>query len=461
MEWTKGSRCGIDNCASRFYRVINGRRVCQNNHIQEGLETTGDDDDFVAVGQRIRQPRSQGSKSAYSKGIYQATTLRGAEAKRLIWECMQIVFQNQMRCVMTKCSLTADFEENCRELWACFLTVYATEKLTLSHLVCLVYLATRRSNDQVLLGDFNLWIRVSQFPYLETYKLLPPEKFRKLPSDLRKHFIPSSGPGRLRLHEQTVHIKKRLAKKFHHLRFHEIDPKYVCSRLCRDLLFPPVIYFGALSIYERYLTAQNPSNVHGGPMFEEIPAICSIIVSAKLYFGFDDPEANSVTYHDRLGFDVGLWEDLVRKLWILNPEIGRADERLAHTWTGDQIDDYLAWYSKHLTSTSHDKRIKSFFPVPKIRETIQDSYPSQEVLSELCEVLYATLPGETLKPGVPGSVYKIYSQRSRDVPSTILLLYEVMEKFLNTDSEFMRTIIRGFEIRVRSQFSTVKKRVIP
>lgn len=47
--YIRGPVCGVDNCPSRLWRVINGRRTCQYGHVMEGDVEFNDDDDNVNV----------------------------------------------------------------------------------------------------------------------------------------------------------------------------------------------------------------------------------------------------------------------------------------------------------------------------------------------------------------------------------------------------------------------------
>lgn len=449
MAWIKGPRCGIDNCASTFYQILSGHRVCQHGHVQIGLETTGDDDDFVATGQRIARPKVSG----VAKAAKESTILRGREAKLKTIELMQEVYKYQIKYVADKKHLSPIYEKAARNLWGLFLNYKKTSSIGLLDLVALAYLATRLINYPVLLVDFNLWIRSTDFPYFGSWRVVGQTQYETLPGEYRKQFQPTAEPGAFALHKTTKAIKRVL--KHTPLKFPEIDDRYVCFRMCQSLMFAPQVYVGALRLLD-VLKDRKAKNHRVFAYGEEIPASCAVVVAAKLYYGMDGVDRDLPS--NRLGneFDWQVWRDLMRKLWLMHPDFGRSDERLVQYWSEESIDAYLSWFQLCLGVVNEvEKRLASFFPNAEADpDTISNAPASTEIIHELCALLHTTECAPTRSKIKPGSQYQAYSVRvdsSEELPEMVGVLYNLISHLLGTDEYQIRQIVRAFERLLKTE----------
>lgn len=81
IRWTSGPVCGINNCTSRQWRIVDGQSICRNGHVREGdVEIV--DDEFENMGRAFRATKSQLSqlrsaglddqKDGHTRAIHQA-----------------------------------------------------------------------------------------------------------------------------------------------------------------------------------------------------------------------------------------------------------------------------------------------------------------------------------------------------------------------------------------------------
>ncbi|ANB11153.1 Rrn7p [Sugiyamaella lignohabitans] len=111
--WVRGPVCGVDNCRSRLWRSVDGRKVCQYGHVKEGIEVGDDDDDFLAFGRVISRPSSRRNSSAQEK----EHALIGAAAQALYFQCLQVVLRQQVKWLIEEKGVPSELEGVVRSLW--------------------------------------------------------------------------------------------------------------------------------------------------------------------------------------------------------------------------------------------------------------------------------------------------------------------------------------------------------
>lgn len=461
MVWIKGPRCGVSNCASQFYQILAGKRVCQYGHVQEGLETTSDQDDYTAFGKLVRKKPSASQRLLASQKNVESQTFRGKEARLVMYGLLQEVLQHQVRFVKSVRKMPPNFESIVRDLWSVFLQVRTNKRaIRLVELVGLIYLATRVVNMPILLIDFNLWIYSSEMPFFQCWLLLDPRLIEQIPPEQMKQLRPSNGPGSLKLHYFTKLVKRDLEKaatKFTHLNFVEIDPRYVCYRLCRDLMLPPQIYIGALRLFP-FINKAKCARPGSTSSFEEIPAVCVVLISAKLYYGLDGLKRK---VPKDTQFNPNVWRDVLRKTWLFNTEHTHADERLVKYWGDDKLDDYMAWYQNTMlpskSSDKLDQRLQTMFPLPDFAP-VSTPYADMETVKELSALVHSMQDPngkdyphlEDDQEGLePGTMYRVFSVREdlfEVMPEPLGTLYGAVGKLLGADEHDLRLCVRLFEL---------------
>lgn len=74
----RGPICGTDNCPSRLWRIIDGRRTCQYGHVMEGdVEFNDDEDDLNGLGAGVITRRLNLTTNA--TGSFQSSQLTNSQ----------------------------------------------------------------------------------------------------------------------------------------------------------------------------------------------------------------------------------------------------------------------------------------------------------------------------------------------------------------------------------------------
>lgn len=226
--WTRGQRCGVQNCRSRLWRTVNGQKACQNGHIREGeIDMEEDEDAFYGGGGR-RMTMGGGTASQMqmpSNLKTESTRLYGAEGLALQLKCFQLILKLQIKWLIEHQNAPLELEHIARGLFGLYIdsadettimseisdgegtnsrsrpsrrsTKKPVAKLKLLSIVAISYLSCCMLRLPIYLYDFQRWISHFRFPYMQMMQLIPGEMLRKLGMNviptLRPKAIPMSG----------------------------------------------------------------------------------------------------------------------------------------------------------------------------------------------------------------------------------------------------------------------------
>ncbi|KAK9471211.1 uncharacterized protein V1510DRAFT_431431 [Dipodascopsis tothii] len=128
-QWTRGDVCGIDNCQSRYWQIVDGRLYCRNGHQKEGdLEIGEDDDDYMQRG------RSHYTRSQESVQEQETTTYYGVKGYTLFVQCYQIHLRNQVAALIQHLNAPAEIETVVKGLWELYVVVSGVSEQLSLHL---------------------------------------------------------------------------------------------------------------------------------------------------------------------------------------------------------------------------------------------------------------------------------------------------------------------------------------
>lgn len=132
--WIRGSRCGIDNCRSRHYRTIDGRRICQYGHVNEShIEYNDDEEDFdnatgggfhkrIRLGPSPSQQGAQHKKRANANKRDTSLVVFGIQERELFLRVFQFLYKRQIDAVIDVWSLPREtFQHTAKQLWCRYL----------------------------------------------------------------------------------------------------------------------------------------------------------------------------------------------------------------------------------------------------------------------------------------------------------------------------------------------------
>ncbi|ODQ63309.1 hypothetical protein NADFUDRAFT_53579 [Nadsonia fulvescens var. elongata DSM 6958] len=125
ITYKRGPRCGLKNCPSTLWRVLDGQRVCQYGHIKEGdLEIAEEDDDaFLNLGRKINVPGLGSYSSAIGviKGDDEGVWY-GKEGNALYMQCLQLILRTQVRWLIEKQGIRPELEGVVKDLWSLYIS---------------------------------------------------------------------------------------------------------------------------------------------------------------------------------------------------------------------------------------------------------------------------------------------------------------------------------------------------
>lgn len=445
MEWISGPRCGVDNCPSTLYTVINGLTQCQNGHIQHGVEF-GEDDDVDRFGSQMHRRRDKIVKLDFKE----SHLIVGAEYERLHRKGLAAIFRTQVDIVAKTFNLPWQFQEEARRMWFLFSRnkyywdspIFVTVSQT-PQVLCIVL---RRFKLPVYNVDIMRMFRSGTLPYLVANSL--PE-IRKLPIDSQP-FEPTP------INIYTKSVSPGIPQYFMKLgvEFYKppIEPLYF--KMLSDLMLPPTLYSPARRVAE--IVAQERKkdatqrSARGDIWFRHIfqaerEVLWSIFIALKLTYSFDGiPRSDNKWSRDHP--DWGSWTDILLKFWLEQNTFISLDDREAINWDKETADKFLAFFNvimhKPKPPPEMKQRVLDMFPLPDEASPF-DTY-DPEVHLELFELLNSIPPSQvddTPEPyGEPGACYQSYSSDPNaawNIPSQLEDIYKLGASFSNmTETDF-------------------------
>lgn len=525
-SWTRGPRCGIENCKSRLWRIVNGQRVCQNGHVKEGeVEVGEDEDDFINSQGRVLNLKKK-TRSIYDNKSVQ---FAGKDANALYLQCVQYILRKQVEWLVESQGLSPQLVRVVKSLWGLYLEdtqfastvfdnpndndgnendnviendnengnvndnndnndnddendndddenerkrpkgkVIVDSKVDIIHTPLLCYLGCVLLRIPVYIYDFNRWIYRYQLPYMKGLLLLPPSMVRHLGSPHHIRLTPRTTPTEDKLHEHLQLLVDHFSR-LHGLQFPRPNWRPLVFKVVYDLMLPPEVYYAVdkLLFEELKMQLDLPKRATSRNLGEQLVAypevmiVAAVVLCTKMCFGLDSVNRPTVGADMKdspatVAFDVDVWIDLVRKLWIEDESFSEADDRDVLYWDKDKLDRYLAWYedsfihpSKKLgTSASEslsvpERRLLSLFPLGRYNDkgqVEQDStggggdngkpsvVPRPGIMMELNRFLQSTLqsqwtegdPTETDQDSSPGSRYPSFRIESASNPPPVI-----------------------------------------
>lgn len=127
--WIRGGRCGIDNCKSNLWKVVDGRKICQFGHVKEGdLEIGDDEDEFYGsqAGARVSRINLNGSQNtdillnASQKKDDELSVLYGKDGLALLMQTFQFILRKQVQWMRETQGLGDEYEAACKGIWTSF-----------------------------------------------------------------------------------------------------------------------------------------------------------------------------------------------------------------------------------------------------------------------------------------------------------------------------------------------------
>ncbi|SCV03463.1 LAMI_0H08350g1_1 [Lachancea mirantina] len=259
----RGPICGTDNCRSRLWRIIDGRRTCQYGHVMEGDVEFNDDEDVSNLGVVTRRLNlttnvtgnfrsSLNTQSQLSQQERVSKKVYGRAAETLLVKSFQRVLEKQCGWLVGH-GFPSVFEDTVKWLWMKWLRGLEedgaerpgrrTLGLSLPLSIAVLYLATVHLRLPVYTCDYIRWICSMQLPYFKATRLLPASWCEKLPN----YYLQLLEGGKPPSAEQLAHKIVATSTRLQFTATWAPDPFYL--RMLLELRLPPEVflYAGALS----------------------------------------------------------------------------------------------------------------------------------------------------------------------------------------------------------------------
>lgn len=457
--WSKGPRCGVDNCPSRFWQTIGGNQVCQYGHVREGIEIGQDEDDFVH-GRRIKRP-----KQNIVEQLTETKYVFGKEAEEILAKSTQKILKLQVKYLLDHYIKHEDYSNTVKSIWLGFLKGTklggSAGKLSLgpSQNVAILYLGCVMCGIPLYLVDFWRLVYRYELPYFDAYDHLFGKEETALPPNLVDRVRPRHLPGYDKLYNNARTIATYL-EQHEKFKFPEVMAGPLIFKVVQDLLLPPQLH----TMVVRLLTvvkAKFDLNANKTGIRVQSPenmVVCMTAIAVKLCYGLDDIQRATTQGTPAADvFDWEVWQEYVTKLWLLDDEFTYADERSVIYWEQDKINRYLTWFQKYVQSDTFmhkpsvvEKRMFNMFPMQDIpKEEALGTKDYEEIVPELVAALHETSKSTVLEGDVlPGSDYPQYNnvgQSDWTLPNLMDTLFQVCSRFLNVSAEQFRSMMYRLE----------------
>ncbi|CAM9011169.1 unnamed protein product [Wickerhamomyces anomalus] len=368
-SWIRGPRCGVDNCRSKFYRSVDGRRICQFGHVNEGhIEFNDDDDDNFIVTRRLNIPTVTTGLSQASQitpGLQKDEAKRklyGAAGRELYYKCFQCVLKSQIKSLINDHGLPEILEVVVKRYYVQYISMlndidtveksngkldddddeeeeehgeyrdsegFTTQDTSFTndtsnedhefgftklptHIdsLALCYLGCRYLNLPIFINDFVQWTTTNRIPYMRASFNVPKVLRDKLSMGKVRSFEPKRPPLKGDLCFAISKVATSL--NLNHL---ELNYEPLLFKAIKELILSPQIYFATKKFLKLKLIKLDIKPFKGTKTaqsyineFPEIKLISIIISITKLYFINGSVNENQPTY------DWKKWKELLGNL---------------------------------------------------------------------------------------------------------------------------------------------------
>lgn len=202
--YIRGPVCGFDNCPSRLWRIIAGRRTCQYGHVMEGdIEFNNDDDVQQSQGiitKRLKLTTSQTGSFQANVSLSQQNLLNVKQSKKfmksdkatlLMIKSLQFILKKQVDYLIQRRHFPINFDKIVKLIWLTFLNKhnYHTKKgnrndlsLNINITIAVLYMAILQMGLPVYFCDLINWIASLDFPFYKANNIIPRQWNEKLPN---------------------------------------------------------------------------------------------------------------------------------------------------------------------------------------------------------------------------------------------------------------------------------------
>lgn len=383
QDWFKGPTCGIGNCLSHFYHVIDGLTMCQHGHvIEDHFEYDDDYEQYISGTKRlnmIQVDKSGGFKNAnvqIKDNVKNKKNARlyGEQAQMLYYKCLQILLCKLANIFIKNFKLEKvqdNFLITVKEIWSFCLSYifyeskknYPNEKNLFKNvkkktvntidLISILYLSIIKIRcNSVYIIDIIKELKSNRIPYFNCINLIPDNLLQSLPVSyhllLQPYKFPIDNCFYENINTNIVRINFINEKQFQTtsdfllIPLHYYYP-FMFKILIEHILFPDVdvIFCLIIKICE-FLEIENltfkvksKKSIIKVCQFPEIKILGIFLNALKIYF---------LNVFNEFSFDPNVWMDFILEHEknscdnIQNPEFVDFVD-----WSEKKTEEYLKW----------------------------------------------------------------------------------------------------------------------
>ncbi|KAH3672393.1 hypothetical protein WICMUC_004229 [Wickerhamomyces mucosus] len=415
--WIRGSRCGVDNCRSRYYRSIDGRRICQYGHVSDGhVEYNDEDDENFVVTKRLNIPQnSQGLSQAsqITPGLdtdEKKRKLYGAAGRELYLKCYQYILRIQVQTLIKQCGLPSVLETIVKKFWALFMnsgfssvadvgsdwtmgsTVLSNDSSKIStsrkypnflDTLSILYISCRYLNLPIYINDFVSWTTTNKISYMKASFDLPKILREKLPSRILALFEPKRPPIRGDLCVAVAKLVRSLGVKLNFT----MEPLLI--KVVNELILPLDIYQITKKLIEiKSLNFEIPdfkkpnAIIHS---FPEIKLLSTVILVTKMYFLLNYEQSPSWKKWKAIVENLNLDGYNDKNFNSLLTSVLIPDRTDLIDWDEEKTEKYLDWFENRIAKTQNQselpvamRRLFDIFPLEDSSTDVSSDKPGSD-----------------------------------------------------------------------------------
>lgn len=289
--YIRGPVCGVFNCPSRLWRIIDGRRTCQYGHVMEGdVEFNNEDDEAANAGVVTRrlnlttsatgnfQSSFSGSQSQSLQRPTSGKKIYGSEANILFLKAFQLIVKQQSSWLIREMNFPSEFDQIVKLIWMRYLKWIDEDdvrrdssqnnsseeeesraggkrmesgrfKLNILSAVSFMYMAAVHLGLPVYTIDFVKWIASAKFPYYKATRAIPEAWREMLPSSHLRLLEGEKPPnhGQIQAKVAQTCYRTKFLQHFHATMMYE----GLVLKLTMLATLPPEFYFFTVELISR------------------------------------------------------------------------------------------------------------------------------------------------------------------------------------------------------------------
>ncbi|CUS22251.1 LAQU0S05e01112g1_1 [Lachancea quebecensis] len=389
----RGPVCGTDNCRSRLWRIIDGRRTCQYGHVMEGdVEFNDDEDDINSMGVITRRLNlttnatgsfrsSMSSQSQLNQKEDANQKVYGVEGERLFLRCFQHILKLQCTWLVEHQNFPPVFADVVKLMWMRFLKSLevadrrptagddsentSTEilerkpRLSLLSSICLLYMANTHLRVPIHSCDYIRWICSMELVYFKANLHLPAPWRKQLPNYYHQILEGGKTPSEGQFFHKLAHMCSVVQVSSCFSSY--VSYEALTLKLLFAVKLPPQILFdvkelitisgdddSSFCLYENHR-----ERVQRLYLCADLRVAAYFILAVRYKILQNDPFFVNycLAWLEVEGFEdsPATTEDLVTKL---SHDAASLPQNNHHPWSDQQTTDYLDWMEKHFLPAS-------------------------------------------------------------------------------------------------------------